>query len=239
MANRSHTAEHTHTDGRTDWGAPRVVSATDLTFLWEDCPSCFHRKVVLGERRPASPFPSVFNRIDRAMKRWYIGAGTGVLPKDLVGATVVNTDLWVCSEELVPPGCAGAVMLRGRVDALVAFPDDTLGVVDFKCLPADTERTQVYFPQLSTYSWALNHPARREPRSIERMGLLCFAPAQYEAVDDRASLSGTTSWLEVERDDEAFLDRLTQVGKTLDQPEVPASDPDCRFCRWRVGARRR
>jgi hypothetical protein len=59
---------------------PWILSPSDFAFLWDDCPRCFYRKIVEKERRPRSPFPSVFGKIDRAMKQHYLGERLGLDP---------------------------------------------------------------------------------------------------------------------------------------------------------------
>jgi hypothetical protein len=53
--------------------APWGLSPSDFAFLWDDCLRCFYLKVARKQSRPRSPFPSVFGRIDRAMKDHYLG----------------------------------------------------------------------------------------------------------------------------------------------------------------------
>lgn len=49
------------------------IPATDLTFLWSGCKACFWAKHRLGWKRPYTPFPSVFNQIDKQMRLYWNG----------------------------------------------------------------------------------------------------------------------------------------------------------------------
>lgn len=49
------------------------LSPSELTFLWDECPRCFYLKVIRNFSRPWSPFPSIFNRIDKLMKDYFDG----------------------------------------------------------------------------------------------------------------------------------------------------------------------
>jgi len=48
-----------------DRPAAWFLSPTDLSFLWQECPRCLYRKVVLGQPRPRAPFPALASRGDR------------------------------------------------------------------------------------------------------------------------------------------------------------------------------
>ena len=51
----------------------RVLAPSELGFLWAECKRCYYLQVVQGLRRPRPPFPSIFSRIDAAMKRRFAG----------------------------------------------------------------------------------------------------------------------------------------------------------------------
>jgi len=51
----------------------------------------------------------------------------------------------------------------------------------------------------------LEYPASRQPVDISTLGLLCFVPGWYEADGRGALLGGDLTWIEVDRDAEAFV----------------------------------
>ena len=116
------------------YGAPKpwTLSPTDLTFLWDECPRCFYNKVALGRPRPRAPFPRVFGLIDRAMKDFYLGARAETLVPGMAPGVIVDGDRWVKTAPIVPPGASSSLVIRGRVDVLVACDDGTTAVVEFK-----------------------------------------------------------------------------------------------------------
>jgi hypothetical protein len=211
------------------------LSASDLTFLAAECRRCLYRKVVLGEARPRGAFPQIFNRIDRAQKAFYRRAG---LPpgSGFSGATVVDLDRWVKSAPLVSTSGRSALVLRGRLDVLLGFEDGVLGIADFKTAAPKPDLTRRYSAQLHSYAWCLELPSTGEPLAIERLGLLCFSPEGYVAAGERAAFSGSLTWLEVERDDVAFLRLLSGVMVEFECPEPPPPALECTWCPYRSDA---
>src|SRR5262249_13355377 len=70
---------------------------------------------------------------------------------------------------------------------------------------------------------------------ISRLGLLAIEPAcpiQEPSLTDGASTasSDTTRWLDIPRDDRAFLQFLDQVVGLLERPEPPVPSHACAFC---------
>ena len=207
-----------------------MLSAPDLTFLWEECPRCFYKKVVLKQRRPQTPFPKVFGAIDRAMKDFYLGERADVLAPSAPAGVIGCPDRWVKSASIALPGCPTPLVLRGRLDALVGCDDGSDGVVDFKtALPTDA-RIPLYGRQLHAYGWALEQPASGRLSRVSALGLLCFSPESFEAEGPRAALLGDLAWIEVPRDDEAFERLLLEVAGVLELPEPPPPAPDCPWC---------
>ncbi|HTT86468.1 MAG TPA: PD-(D/E)XK nuclease family protein [Acidimicrobiales bacterium] len=229
MANRSHGVDRVPKPDREDRVEPWVVAATDLTFLWGDCPRCFYRKVVEGVPRPRGPVPTVFGRIDRAMKIWSEGYDLARLPPEAPVGVVRWTDRWVKSQPLAASGSPGHLVIRGRLDALVACDDGTTGVIDFKTTDPNTPNLALYSRQLHAYASALEHPAVGQPVTVGVIGLLSFSPDTFTVdADGNGSLVGGLCWHEVPRDDAAFALFLLEVLSVLSSPEPPpASCPWC------------
>ena len=233
MAHRSQSGLRAPEQGRPALAHPWVVSATDLVFLWDDCPRCFYRKVALGDPRPRSPFPAVFGRIDRAMKQGFTGRCLDELAPGAPRGEVVGSEPWVTSAPLVLAAAGSPIVIRGRVDALVTCDDATTAVVDFKTTAPKMGSPGPYSRQLHAYALALEHPAKGSPLVVSRLGLLCFAPDTYEAAGSRAALMGGLEWIEVERDDAGFCGFLAGVRTVLEAGVAPVPAPACRWCAWR------
>ena len=215
--------------------APWALTPSDFAFLWDDCPRCFYLKVARKQPRPASPFPSVFSRIDRAMKEFYLGERAEDMASGMPAGVIGGGDRWVKSAPLLPPGAGRTCLIRGRLDVLVDCDDGTTGVVDFKTTIPKPDHIATYGRQLHAYAMALEHPSSGRPETVSSMGLLCFLPDEYEAEEERAALYGQVEWIEVPRDDVGFVQFLEEVLSVLEQDDPPEPGPDCPWCALRVG----
>jgi hypothetical protein len=206
-----------------------VLAPSDLTFLFEQCKGCFYRKLVLGRRRPSTPFPKIFSTIDRAMKDFYLGRRAEKLAVGAPAGVIGSPDRWVKSIPIPVLGSDRPVVFRGRLDAMVACDDQSVGVVDFKCtLPSDSH-LPLFTRQLHAYAWALEQPASGRPLHVSALGLLCFSPNTFEANGSTGALVGELSWIDVPLEDEGFDAFLTEVVSLLEaDPPTPA--PDCHWC---------
>ena len=207
-----------------------ALSPSDFAFLWEECPRCFYNKVVLKQPRPRTPFPKVFGAIDRAMKDFYLGERAELVAPGAPAGVIGSPDRWVKSAPLAIAGGETAVVLRGRLDALVAGDDGADGVVDFKtALPSDAH-VPLYGRQLHAYAWALETPASGRPSEVSALGLLCFSPDKFEADGARGALLGDLAWIDVARDDAGFEAFLRDVVTVLEAGEPPEPAPGCPWC---------
>ena len=186
--------------------SPWVLSPSDFAFLWDDCPRCFYLKVARRQPRPRSPFPSVFGKIDRAMKDCYLGERAEAAVDGMPPGSIGGGDRWVKSAPLLPPGSASTCLIRGRVDVLIDCDDGTKGVVDFKTTVPKADHLATYGRQLHAYAMALEHPSSGRPERVSSLGLLCFLPDTYEAEEGRAGLFGPVEWVELPRDDLGFAE---------------------------------
>ena len=216
------------------------LSPSDLTFLWDECPRCFYLKVVLGINRPPSAFPKIFGRIDLLMKRLFEGADTTELAPELPPGHVLFGERWVESRPLPEGASPGHAFIRGKFDSVVAFDDGSYGVVDFKTSEPSPKHIPFYGRQLHAYAYALEHPApgKLGLAPITRLGLLCVEPIDI-ARDEHKHISyvGDVTWLEIPKDEQAFLSFTEQVMDVLTLPEPPAPSDSCGFCKYRAEAR--
>lgn len=209
-----------------------TLSATDLVFLWEQCPRCFYLKIASRLPPPRLPLPRIFNEIDRRMKeRFAAWLARGAIPDLPDGRPVPLRE--VCSAP-VPVGRVQCV-LRGQPDAVLRLADGSYAVVDFKTAPLEPDLLERYHPQLHAYAWALERPTHAAHRyaPVTRLGLLVFAPAGFRSArPGRASLAGQLRWVPLPRDDRRFRRLLTRVAAVLDGRRPPPAAPDCPICRY-------
>lgn len=216
------------------------LAPSDLTFLWSECPRCFYLKVVHNLRRPYSPFPSIFTRIDRLMKDYFQDKPCEELTPDLPEGVVKMGDRWVTSAPIDLPGHVPSCYLTGKFDCLVEFVDGSYGVVDFKTSEAKPENVPFYSRQLHAYAYALEYSA---PNSlhlspITRLGLLTVEPVLMDRLHPgRIAYLGDVTWQECPKSYPDFMSFLEEVVFTLELPEPPESGPTCAYCAYRQGAR--
>jgi hypothetical protein len=216
------------------------LSPSDLTFLWDDCKRCFYLKVVHDFKRPWSPFPKIFNRIDKLMKEHFEGKSTKEISEYLPAGKVKFGEKWVTSQPVTIPGQRGTCFIRGKFDTVVAFDDGTFGIVDFKTSEPKPTHVDFYSRQLHAYAHALENPA---PGSlslapITKLGLLCVEPTAMDYTDfNKVAYIGDVSWMECPRDDKAFFDFLGQVLAVLENDSPPDANPSCAYCQYRDAAR--
>lgn len=206
-----------------------------LTFLWDDCRRCFwlHSR---GLHQPRMPFPSVFSRYHDALNRYCLGRCPSELAAALPNGRFLGGELWVKSRLLRLSAAAPSVYILGRLDHLAQFDDGSWGVIDFKTVEPSPDHARKYARQLHAYAWALEQAAPdgllRTP--VSRLGLYCLTPVAVAAHEreHRVLVELRPSWIEVERDDEAFRRFLAEVVDVLMQPLPPAPGAGCSCCRY-------
>jgi len=216
------------------------LSPSDLTFLWDECPRCFYLKVVRSFNRPASAFPSIFGRIDRAMKTYYADKTATDISASLPAGKFYFAEQFIVSTPLARPGFNDTVYFSGKFDAILEFDNGSYGLIDFKTSEPKAEQIAFYARQLQAYVYALENPApgklRKSP--VTRLGLLYFSPHTLKFADEEnLALHGTIAWQPIIRDDAAFMSFIDQVLTVLTLPEPPEASLNCTFCQYRRKAR--
>jgi len=216
------------------------LSPSDLTFLWSECPRCFYLKVVRNFRRPSSPFPSIFSRIDRMMKTYFQDKPSHELAPELPQGMVKMGDRWVKSQPILLPGHSPYFYLTGKFDCLVEFNEGSYGVVDFKTSEAKEEHVQFYSRQLHAYAYALENaePGSLHLSPITRLGLLTVEPKLMDRIEsDKIAYLGDVTWQECPLNYPDFKSFLGEVISTLELPEPPPSGQTCEYCAYRQSSR--
>jgi hypothetical protein len=221
--------------------APHVVrlAPSDLTFLWDECQRCFWLKARGVLRRPSAPFPKIFTRLDGQTKDYFFGKRAEEMAPELRPGRIAVGDRWVRSAPLQVPGHETEVTLAGKIDTALAFDDGTYGLVDFKTSEPKPEHVLFYSRQLHSYALASERPApgALELSPITQLGLLCIEPIAMVGLDDGVAYKGNSTFLEIERDDDAFMAFLSRVLFVLEDPIPPNPAPKCSYCQYlAVGA---
>jgi hypothetical protein len=215
-----------------------TLAPSSLTFLWNECKHDFYMHVVHGVYRPNTPFPSIFTKIDAAMKRRFAEDGWHTFGEGQPSFKIAYGEKTVRSSSIILPDRKVALNLKGRYDSILKFEDDSLVMCDFKTTHVKPEHLDRYWVQLHAYVYALEHPAPGSlSAKIDRLGLAAFDPASF-SYDREAggSLSGSMQWIEMERDDARFMAFLDEVASVLESPKPPAPSSNCSFCNYRTAA---
>ncbi len=216
------------------------LSPSDFAFLWQECKRCFYLQVAMGFDRPRMAFPGIFGVIDKAMTACYSGRPARAIAAGMPDGIIRSGQKWVRSRpiDLGIEDCT--CFISGRLDSLIELDDGAWGIIDFKTSRVSGPHIPLYSRQLHAYAHALENPASGQPAlgRIARLGLLVYEPSTFEhAIDRAATLAGEVKYIDIPRNDAAFLDFLRQVVAVLSQPLPPEPAPDCPWCAYRRASR--
>ncbi|HEV2489164.1 MAG TPA: PD-(D/E)XK nuclease family protein [Candidatus Acidoferrales bacterium] len=227
--------DKTHADG-----SHYILNPSDFAFLWEECKRCFYLKVRENFRRPATPMAKIFTVIDGEMKKYFDGKRTEKMMPFLPPGIVDGDVSWVQSKPIEVPKHRATCVIRGKIDTLVRFDDNSFGVIDFKTSSRCAEHVQLYGRQLHAYATALEQAAAGHASlsPIRSLGLLVYEPQKFAQVAaSAAALTGGMSWIPIERDDKKFFTFLGEILDVLERPEPPRAEA-CEWCQYREASRR-
>jgi len=233
---REHISAIKTMNRKSNW----VLNPSDFAFLWEECRRCFYLKVVTNFPRPRTPMPGIFRLIDSQMREFYAGKQTSGAMPFLPPGTIETSESRVQSAPISVPGHSSTCTIKGKLDTLVRFNDNTYGIVDFKTASPRSEHKTFYSRQLHGYAAALEKaaPENLSLSPVTKLGLVVFEPSAFLASHAHsASLTGKVNWIEIPRDDSKFLAFLKEVLNTLELPKPPASSPTCQWCQYRDTSR--
>jgi hypothetical protein len=132
--------------------------------------------------------------------------------------------------------------VRGKFDNAIRFDDGTYGINDCKTSTRNEEHISIYSRQLHAYAYAVENPAPDyiSLKPVSRLGLLVFEPGIFvhREATGRSGLAGDMTWIEIVRDEAAFLRFLGDVLEVLEQRDIPGGSPGCEWCIYRDACRR-
>lgn len=213
-----------------------VVAPSAFGFLYDECKACYYNQVHGIRKRPRTPFPSIFNTIDHAMKAHLAATQCNCFNGDGRSFAVESQGRWVLSTPIPIDDTDLSIVIRGSYDTVLRFANGRSALCDLKTAPVKAELVSKYSRQLHGYTLALECPARGSALLVDELGLAVFEPSTFAMSGVEASLSGTMTWLPVDRDDAAFHHFIQEVGQLLAAPVAPAPAPDCGFCIYREAA---
>ena len=209
------------------------LSPSDLTFTYHGCKRCFYQKVGNGITQPSIPLPSIFSKIAGLLKDHYDGKPTNELHVDLPSGVVSHGEKWVRSQNIKLSNHESTCYINGRFDIVLSFDDGSYGIIDFKTSNPSKDSANMYSRQLHAYAYALEHPAANALAlsPITKLGLLYFYPDNINQQSvDRLNYGAEIVWVEVEKDEEGFLNFIDGVLDVLELPEAPGCSSSCQWC---------
>lgn len=211
------------------------LSPSSFSFLYEGCKRCFYLKTVHNIPQPSKPLPGVFSKMAGLLKNHYDGKHTGELHQDLPAGVVSHGEKRVKSKTIKLPNHQNTCYIFGRFDIVVSFNDGTYGVIDFKTGSPKEESKELYSRQLHAYAYALENPdyGALKLSPVSKLGLLYFYPEKTKQENiEQLLYQANVQWIEIERDNEGFLDFLDEVMSVLESPVPPEPSPDCEWCNY-------
>ena len=209
------------------------LSPSDLTFAYKGCKRCFYLKVVKGIAQPSIPLPSIFTKIAGLLKDHYDGKHTSELHVALPRGTVSHSEKRVRSQSIQTANHDSTCYISGRFDIVISFDDGTYGIIDFKTGNPSKESANLYRRQLQAYAYALEHPVPNalSLSPVTKLGLLYFYPSEVSQHNiEKLFYGAEITWIEIEKDEQGFLNFIDNVLDVLELLGVPEHSPNCQWC---------
>lgn len=208
------------------------LSPSDLAFLLDDSPWGFYQKYNLGIKRPPVIIPRIFTVIDVLTKICCEDKNMKEFDESFPDAVITGADQWVKSVPIINSDFPDIeIILRGKIDGVLKFADDTHSVIDFKTCEIQEKTLQKYVRQLSCYSYALKNPNSQSDYSVEinnKIGLFVYEPTKFSITSDSiANLNGKFKYIEYDFNLEEFENFIkNQVIPLIAGKEPPPTDDD-------------
>jgi hypothetical protein len=183
-----------------------------------------------------SPFPGIFGKMGNLTSEFYLGKPASEISKTLPSGVVKYREKFVRSTPISVPGAHSQCYINGRFDAVIEFDDGTYGIVYYKTSDPKEEHAVFYSRQLSAYAYALENPAPGALglSPVSRLGLYIITPESYKRLPTGELIFvNKTTWMDVPRDETAFLSLMGEVLELLDSPTPPAPSETCGVCSYR------
>ena len=175
--------------------------------------------------RPYSAFPSIFGKIDKAMRETYQGKSSlKVTGKE--GVFDTKEYKLLSTPETISDNFA--IQFSGRTDCIIDFADQTAGILDFKTSEVKEAKLELYSPQLYAYREA--YP--RKP--VSKMGLLCQSPSDRAVeINGQLHLPMIETWVEIPIDEEYWRNFKKDLANLLRTPfQEVEGKAKCQHCEY-------
>jgi len=211
------------------------ISPSALTFSWNGCHRCLW--LYYNEQLQAPNFMPLVKELAEMQELACVGKTSAELHAAMPEGKVHDRGGWVQSKPIVVNGEETPLAIKGVYDLMMEFPDGTYGIVDCKFQARQSDKSKFYAPQLEAYAFALENPAKGEPKKISSLGLLVWSPVKVRGNSaGNFGMELSCEWYPIERDPDALQQRLAEF-ITMITGELPESKQNCDQCNY-LSARR-
>jgi len=215
--------------------AREFISPSDLTFSWGSCHKCLWLNYNHGLRTPGS-MPLVGD-LANMQEQYFAKKTTADIAPVLPEGKVADLGGWVKSSLINVNSSPSKYAIRGKYDLLIEFTDGTYGIIDCKFQAKDSDKTDLYQPQLEAYAFALENPASGEAKKVSLMGLLVWSLLEPAGdVTKGFGLKLKHTWRPIARNPEALATRLTDF-ITVVSGKMPVAKDNCDMCNYLTNRR--
>ena len=208
--------------------AREFISPSDLTFSWGSCHKCLWLNYNHGLRTPG--FMPLVGDLANMQEQYFAKKTTADIAPVLPEGKVADLGGWVKSSLINVAGSPTKYAIRGKYDLLIEFADGTYGIIDCKFQAKDSDKTDLYQPQLEAYAFALENPAAGESKKVSLMGLLVWSLLEPAGdVTKGFGLKLKHTWRPIARNPEALATRLTDF-ITVVGGKMPVAKDNCDMC---------
>lgn len=210
--------------------ARAFISPSDLTFAWGGCHKCLWLNYNHGLRTPG--FMPLVGDLANMQEQYFAKKTTADIAPVLPEGKVADLGGWVKSSFINVNGSPTKYAIRGKYDLLIEFADGTYGIIDCKFQAKDSDKTDLYQPQLEAYAFALENPTSGEVKKVSLMGLLVWSLLEPAGdVTKGFGLKLKHTWRPITRNPEALTTRLTDF-ITVVSGQMPVAKDNCEMCNY-------
>jgi hypothetical protein len=210
--------------------AREFISPSDLTFSWGSCHKCLWLNYNHGLRTPG--FMPLVGDLANMQENYFAAKTTADIAPVLPAGKVADLGGWVKSSFIDVNGSPTKYAIRGKYDLLIEFADSTFGIIDCKFQAKDSDKTDLYQPQLEAYAFALENPAAGPAKKVSLMGLLVWSLLEPAGdVTKGFGIKLKHTWRPIARNPEALSQRLTDF-ITVVSGAMPAAKDNCDMCKY-------
>jgi hypothetical protein len=210
--------------------AREFISPSDLTFSWGSCHKCLWLNYNHGLRTPG--FMPLVGDLANMQEQYFAKKTTADIAPVLPEGKVADLGGWVKSSLINVNGTPSKYAIRGKYDLLIEFADGTYGIIDCKFQAKDSDKTDLYQPQLEAYAFALENPASGEAKKVSLMGLLVWSLLEPAGdVTKGFGLKLKHTWRPIARNPEALATRLTDFISVVGG-KMPVAKDNCDMCNY-------